>query len=175
MRSKLVTLLALVPALIAATAAPAGATTPTVSEVAVDRTFTLAAGAACSFPLTIHNEGIRRTTTFYDSAGNVTRTMVVLIGFTQTTTNAATGETLSTPLAGPAVIEPNGDGTVTTSVPGNDGIIVVPGEGFIYGDVGLIVFTAPEATPFTQLDVLLLTGHYESPSLYLEAICSSLA
>jgi hypothetical protein len=174
MRSKLVTLLALVPVLIAVTVAPAEAAPPTVTEMAVDRTFDLAAGAACSFPLTIHNEGIRRTTTFYDAAGNVTKTMVVLIGFTQTTTNATTGKTLSTPLAGPAVIEPNGDGTVTTSVPGNDGRIVVPGEGFVYGDVGLIVFTAPEATPFTQLDVLMLTGHYESPDLYLEAICASL-
>jgi hypothetical protein len=174
MGSKLVTVLVLVPALIVATAAPAGAAPPTITEVPVDRTFNLPAGTACSFPLTINNEGIRRTTTFDDAAGNVTRTMIVLIGFTQTTTNATTGKTLSTPLAGPAVIEPNGDGTVTTSVPGNDGRIVVPGEGFVYGDVGLIVFTAPESSPFTQLDVLMLTGHYQSPDLYLEALCASL-
>jgi hypothetical protein len=174
MRAKLVTLLALVPALVAANAAPAGATPPTVNEVGIDRTFNLPAGAACSFPLTIHNQGIRRTTTFFDAAGNVTRTMIVLIGFTQSYTNATTGKTLSTPLAGPAVIQPNGDGTVTTFVPGNDGRIVVPGEGFVYGDVGLIAFTTPEAAPFTQLDVLMLTGHYESPDLYLEAVCASL-
>jgi hypothetical protein len=175
MRLKLVTLFALVPALIAATATLAGATPPTTTEVSIDRTFNFPAGAACSFPLTIHNEGIRRTTTFYDAAGNVTRTTIVLIKFTQSYTNATTGKTLSTPLAGPAIVEPNGDGTVTTRVPGNDGRIVLPGEGFIYGDVGLIVFTAPEASPFTQLDVLMLTGHYESPDLYLEAVCTSLA
>jgi hypothetical protein len=77
-------------------------------------------------------------------------------------------------LAGPAVIEPNADGTVTTRVPGNDGRLVLPGEGFIYGDVGLIVYTAPASSPFTQLDVLLLTGHYEVPDLYLDAVCASL-
>jgi hypothetical protein len=175
MRAKLITLFALVPALVAATATSAGAAPPIVTEVVVNRTFTLPAGTACSFPLAIHNEGIRRTTTFVDAAGNVRRTTIILIGFTQSYTNLTTGKTLSTPLAGPAVVEPNGDGTVTTRVPGNDGRIVVPGQGFVYGDVGLILFTAPESSPFTQLDVLMLTGHYESPDLYLEALCASLA
>ena len=46
-------------------------------------------------------------------------------------------------------------------------MIVVPGQGFVYGDVGLIVFT--------QLDVIMLTGHYESPDLYLDAVCASLS
>jgi hypothetical protein len=175
MPAKLMTRFALVLALVALTAAPAGATAPAVTEVTVDRTFTFASGDACSFPLTVHNQGIRRTTTYLDEDGNVTRTTIVLIHFTQSYTNQDTGAMLSTPLAGPAIIEPNGDGTVTTSVPGNDGRLVVPGEGFVYGDLGLIVFTAPESSPFTQLDVLLLTGHYQSPSLYLEAVCSSLS
>jgi hypothetical protein len=175
MVAKLMTLCALFLCLVAATALPAGAAPPTQTEVAVDRTFHLAAGDACAFPLTIHNEGIRRTTTFFDASGNVVRTMIVLFHFTQSYVNEATGATLSTPLAGPAIVEPNGDGTVTTRVPGNDGRLVVPGEGFIYGDLGLIVFTAAEATPFTPLDVLLLTGHYESPSRYLEELCSSLS
>src|SRR4051812_31928077 len=109
MRSKLVTLFALVPALIAATATSAGATPPTVTEVAVDRTFNFAAGAACAFPLTVHNQGTRRTTTFYDANGNVTKTMIVLPTFTQTFTNATTGKSLWTPLAGPAIFEVNPD------------------------------------------------------------------
>lgn len=175
MAAKLITLSALFLALVAATASPAGATAPTQTEVAVDRTFHLAAGDACTFPLTIHNQGIRRTTTFFDASGNVVRTTIVLVHFTQSYVNETTGAKLSTPLAGPAIIEPNGDGTVTTRVPGNDGRLVVPGEGFVYGDLGLIVFTAPESSPFTQLDVLLLTGHYESPSRYLEELCSSLS
>jgi hypothetical protein len=49
-------------------------------------------------------------TTFYDTSGSASRTMIVLIGYTQSYTNESTGETLSTPLAGPAVIEPHGDG-----------------------------------------------------------------
>jgi hypothetical protein len=160
--------------LAATTAGSAGATPPSVTQTAVDRTFTLPAGTACSFPLRVHNQGIRRVTTFYDEAGNVTRTMIVLIGYTQSYTNVDTGEMLSTPLAGPAVIEPNGDGTVTTTIPGNDGRLVVPGEGFIYGDLGLIEFIAPESSPFTVLDVLLIAGHWQEPSMYLEAVCASL-
>jgi hypothetical protein len=174
MRAKAVTLSALLLACLATTAAPAGATAPTSIEVSINRTIHLAAGAACSFPLAIHNQGIRRTTTFFDNAGNLTRTTIILNHFTQSYTNETTGKTLSTPLAGPAIIEPNGDGTVTTRVPGNDGRLVLPGEGFIYGDVGQIVYTAPESSPFTPLDVLLLTGHYEVPDLYLDAVCASL-
>ena len=169
--------LALVAILLAAavTAATANAATPVVTEVNVDNTFHFAAGALCSFPLTLHNEGRRRTTTYLDEAGNVTRTAIHLNSFTQSATNDLTGRTLSTPLAGPVIIEPNGDGTVTTRIPGNDGRIVVPGQGFVYADVGLIVFTAPESSPFTQLDILMLTGHYESPDRYVEELCASLA
>jgi hypothetical protein len=159
----------------AATAATAGAVNPSVTEVNVDRTFHFAAGTVCSFPVTIHNEGRNRTTTYFDQAGNVTRTVIHLNSFTQSVTNDLTGETLSTPLAGPAIIEPNGDGTVTTTIPGNDGRIVVPGQGFVYADLGLIVFTAPAGSPFTQLDVLMLTGHYEQPDLYTDALCASLS
>ena len=151
----------------AAAAATVGAATPTVTEANIDRTFHFAAGDACSFPLTIHNEGRRRITTYTDQQGNITRTTIHLNSFTQSYTNDLTGKTLSTPLAGPEIIEQNADGTVTTRVPGNDGRIVVPGQGFVYGDVGLIVFT--------QLDVIMLTGHYESPDLYLEAVCASLS
>jgi hypothetical protein len=151
----------------AATAATAGAVLPSVTELNVDRTFHFAAGAACAFPLTIHNQGLNRTTTYFDQDGNVTRTEIHLVGFTQSYTNDATGMTLSTPLAGPAIITPNGDGTVTTKIAGNNGRIVVPGQGFVYGDVGLTIFT--------DLDVIMLTGHYQSPDLYLEAVCSSLS
>ena len=174
MRAKAVALSALLLALLAATAGPAGATPPTTTETAVNSTFHLPAGAVCSFPLTIHNSGLRRVTTFFDEAGNVTRTTILLPHFTQSYLNESNGKTLSTPLAGPAIIEPNGDGTVTTSVPGNDGRLVVPGQGFIYGDLGLIVYTALASSPFTPLDVLMLTGHYEAPSRYLEELCASL-
>ena len=175
MKAKVLGFIVVVLALAAATAGTAGATAPAVTEVNVDRTIPVPAGGACSFPITIHNVGLRRTTTYFDANGNVTRTVIHLVGFTQSVTNDLTGATLSTPLAGPAIVEPNGDGTVTTRVPGNDGRIVVPGQGFVYGDVGLLVYTASEADPFTQLDILMLTGHYENPDLYLDALCASLA
>jgi len=173
MKKKLLALVA-VTAVAAAVAATAGAVTPTVAEANVDNTFVFGAGAVCSFPVTIHNVGRRRTTTYFDQQGNVTKTTIHLNSFTQSVTNTSTGKTLSTPLAGPVIIEPNGDGTVTTKIAGNDGRIVLPGQGFVYADVGLIVFTAPAASPFTQLDVLMLTGHYENPDLYVDALCASL-
>jgi len=82
MRAKLVTLFALVPALVAASVSPAGATAPTVTQVVVNRTFTLPAGTACSFPLAIHNEGIRRTTTFVGAARTSTRALVPSVSAT---------------------------------------------------------------------------------------------
>jgi hypothetical protein len=166
MKSKFLGLVAIV--LVATAAATsAGAATPSVVEVNVDRTFHFAAGDLCSFPVTLHNNGVRRTTTYFDSSGNVTRTVIHLAAFTQTATNDLSGASLSTPLAGPLIVEQNGDGTVTTRIPGNDGIIVVPGQGFIYGDVGLIVYT--------ELDVLMLTGHYENPDRYVEELCAALS
>jgi hypothetical protein len=166
MKSRLLGLVAIV--LVAAAAAvSASAATPSVVEVNVDRTIHFAAGDLCSFPATLHNKGVRRTTTYYDSSGNVTRTAIHLAAFTQTVTNDLTGGSLSTPLAGPLIVEQNADGTVTTRIPGNDGRIVVPGQGFIYGDVGLIVYT--------ELDVLMLTGHYENPDRYVEELCAALS
>ena len=86
MVTKLAALCALSLAVAGLAVGPARATPPAVTEVIVDRSFFLAAGDACSFPLTIHNQGIRRTTTFFDADGNVTTTMIVLINFTQSYT-----------------------------------------------------------------------------------------
>ena len=95
MKAKVLGFIVVVLALAAATAGTAGATAPAVTEVNVDRTIPVPAGGACSFPITIHNVGLRRTTTYFDANGNVTRTVIHLVGFTQSVTNDLTGATLS--------------------------------------------------------------------------------
>ena len=99
MKAKFLCVVAVLVALAAAASASAAA--PSVVVVNVDRTINFAAGDLCSFPVTLHNKGVRRTTTYYDSSGNVTRTVIHLAAFTQRSRTTSTGKSLSTPLAGP--------------------------------------------------------------------------
>ena len=154
-------------ALAGATAAAAAA--PTVVETQVDRTRVLAASPdTCPFDIVIHSSGVRRDTTFSDG-----RSTILLHDFFVTYTNPLTGKSVTTPLAGPVVIEPNGDGTVTVTVNGNDGRFVQPGEGLIFGDLGRLVFVADENDPFTPLQILQSTGH-QDPTPF-PAVCAALA
>jgi hypothetical protein len=154
-------------ALAGATAATAAA--PTVVETQVDRTRVLAASPdTCPFDIVIHSSGVRRDTTFSDG-----RATILLHDFFVTYTNPVSGKSVTTPLAGPVIIEPNGDGTVTVTVNGNDGGFVQPGEGLIFGDLGRLVFIADESDPFTPLQVLQSTGH-QDPTPF-PAVCAALA
>jgi hypothetical protein len=154
-------------ALAGATGATAAA--PTVVETQIDRTRVLAASAdTCPFDIVIHSSGVRRDTTFSDG-----RATILLHDFFVTYTNPVSGKSVTTPLAGPVVVEPNGDGTVTVTVNGNDGGFVQPGEGLIFGDLGRLVFIADENDPFTPLQILQSTGH-QDPTPF-PAVCAALA
>jgi hypothetical protein len=154
-------------ALAGATAATAAA--PTVVETQVDRTRVLAASPdTCPFDIVVHSSGVRRDTTFEDG-----RATILLHDFFVTYTNPTTGKSVTTPLAGPVIIEPNGDGTVTVTVNGNDGGFVQPGEGLIFGDLGRLVFVADASDPFTPLQILQSTGH-QDPTPF-PAVCAALA
>src|SRR3954451_14254914 len=110
--------------LLAAVMAPAAlADAPTVTVTQIDRTRTLAASPdTCPFPIEIHSSGTRRVTVYSD--GDV---VTHLSDFHITYTNAATGKSVSTALAGPEIVQPNGDGTVTVTVNGNNGHFTAPG------------------------------------------------
>ena len=150
-------------------AAAAAAAAPTVVETQIDRTRVLAASAeTCPFDIVIHSSGVRRDTTFEDG-----RSTILLHDFFVTYTNPATGKSVTTQLAGPVIIEPNGDGTVTVTVNGNDGRFVEPGEGLIFGTLGRLVFVADESDPFTPLEILQSTGH-QDPTPF-PAVCAALA
>ena len=64
-------------------------------------------------------------------------------------------------LAGPFIVEPNGDGTVTVTIHGNDAHETVPGEGTIYASVGTLVYIADAAAPEVPLTILKSTGQQD--------------
>ena len=68
---------------------------------------------------------------------------------------------------------PNEDGTVT--IPGNDGNLTAPGEGVLWSNVGLIVYTADPEDSFTPLSVSALHGLYTDLNGPYPEACSALS
>jgi len=163
---------ALVAAALAATllvlAPVATADPPATTVTHVDRTGTIPAGVFCPFAFTFHTEGTFRETVFSDG-----RDVTWAVAFSVTYTNPANGKTLVTRLAGPFIVEPNGDGTVTVSINGNDGHLTAPGQGQIFAAVGRLVYIADAADPFTPLTIVKSTGQ-QDPSQF-PATCEGLS
>jgi hypothetical protein len=169
MMSKAFSVAAVVVAATAAWFAPsAAADQPVTSEVHLNRTTTFAAGRFCPFSFTAHTEGTFRETVYSDGK-DVTHAIDLHITYT----NPANGKSLTTVLAGPFIVEPNGDGTVTVTINGNDGHITEPGEGTIFADVGKLVYIADPSDVFTPLSIVKSTGR-QDPSQF-PATCEGLA
>ena len=135
----------------------AAADKPVVTVTHLDRTGTIPAGPnTCPFPFTFHTEGILRETVFSDG-----RDVTHAVSFHVTYTNPANGKSITTTLAGPFVIEPNGDGTVTVTINGNDGHLTAPGQGTVFAAVGKLVYIADAADPFTPLEIVKSTGQQD--------------
>jgi hypothetical protein len=137
-----------------ALAPTAAADQPVVTEQQIDRTSVRT--GFCDFPIVIHTVGTFRTTDFSNG-----KEVAHTIDFHITYSNPATGKSVSTVLGGPFIIVPNGDGTVTATINGNDGHETVPGEGTIYADVGKLVYIADASDPFTPLTILKSTGRQD--------------
>jgi hypothetical protein len=162
--------------MVAAAAAPvATAAAPTVVETTVDRTVTIdASPAACAFAIVAHLEGVRRVTTFYDQDGNVVRRTILLHSFTITYTNPLSGKSLSTPLAGPVIGEPQADGTWLVRIPGNDGRFVAPGDGLIFANVGLRIGFQDGPLPPAGIDEIVKSVGIQDASEF-PAVCAPLS
>ncbi len=120
---------------------------------------TFPAGTRCPFEVVRSVDGTLVTTTFTGTDGLTTTTFFWKngkIGYL----NPANGRTLTAALAGPAVIEDNGDGTSTVRVPGNDQRYTAPGLGFIVGNTGLSIVTIDNETG-EVLSVDKLAGHQD--------------
>ena len=168
MRGKLGILLGLL-ALVLGVASTAVADAPTVTITPWDRTRVIAASAeTCPFDIVVHSQGTFRETV-YSSGRDVT----TVEDFHLTWSNPASGKSLASPLAGPFIAEPNGDGTVTVTINGNDGRFVAPGFGLLFADVGRIVYIADASDLNTPLQILQSAGHQDvSP---FPQICAALA
>src|SRR4029450_11124733 len=116
----------------------AAADQPVTTELNLDRTGTIPAGPnLCPFPFTFQTVGTLRQTTFSDG-----RVVTHAVSFRVTYTNPANGKQATTVLAGPVIVEPNGDGTVTVTINGNDGHLTFPSEGGGLAAVGKVGFAA---------------------------------
>jgi hypothetical protein len=154
-------------ALLAASSAVAEA--PAVTITPWDRTRVIAASPeTCPFDVVVHSEGTFREAVF--SSG---RDVTTVEDFHLTWSNPASGKSLASPLAGPFVVEPNGDGTVTVTIDGNNGRFVAPGYGLLFADVGRLVYVADPSDLNTPLQILQSTGHQDANPF--PGVCAALA
>jgi hypothetical protein len=164
---KLIIWAAVIGAILVPAAAAAG---PTVTITPFDRTRTIAAGPdACPFPIVVHSTGTFREALYSDGTDKTT-----VREFHITWTNPASGKSITSVLGGPEIVEPNGDGTVTVTINGNDAHFNAPGYGSIFADVGHFVYLAAADDPtLTPIAVVKATGHQDA-SLF-PAVCAPLA
>jgi hypothetical protein len=156
-------------AVVLAVASSAVADAPTVTITPWDRTRTIAASPeTCPFDIVVHSQGTFREEVF--SSG---RDVTTVENFHLTWSNPLSGKSLASPLAGPFIVEPNGDGTVTATINGNNGRFVAPGYGLLFANVGRLVDVADPSDLNTPLQILQSTGHQDASPF--PAICPALA
>jgi len=156
-------------AVVLAAASAAVANAPTVTITPWDRTRTIAASPeTCPFDIVVHSQGTFREEVF--SSG---RDVTTVENFHLTWSNPLNGKSLASPLAGPFIAEPNGDGTVTVTIDGNNGRFVAPGFGLLFAQVGHVVYIADASDLNTPLQIIQSTGHQDA-SPYPQ-ICPALA
>lgn len=155
-------------AAIALLAGPAAAVSPV--RVPFESTRTIAASpGTCPFAITSHASGTYLFFNYADGSQKIT-----VADFFITWSNPLSGRSLTTALAGPFMTSvPNGDGTVTVTVNGNDGIFAAPGMGVVYGAVGRLVYIADATDTSTPLVILQSSG-IQDPSPF-PVVCSALA
>jgi hypothetical protein len=135
----------------ALTAAPAGATPPTVDVEPFHVVEVVPAGAACAFDVTIEHNGTIVTTTFYDRDGTPVRRLIRW-GEHFTETYSANGRSFTTISISPVHVDlATGQSTAT----GNQRHVTVPGVGVVYATAGhyVIVTGTGEVLAFAGLDV----------------------
>ena len=167
-RLALGTIAALALGSVAASAAFAATPTRTEEEIHISTTFP--AGTRCPFEVVRTVDGTLTVTIFTDVDGltkETDRFSNGKIGYL----NPANGKTLTAVLAGPVVIEDNGDGTSTVRTPGNDQRYVAPGLGFIVGNTGLSIVTIDNAIG-EVISVDKLAGHQDGVTF--PALCAGL-
>jgi hypothetical protein len=158
-----------VAALVLTVASTAVADAPTVTITPFERTRVIAASAeTCPFDIVVHSEGTFRETVFSDG-----RDVTTVENFHITWSNPISGKTLNSPLAGPFIVEPNEDGTVTVTINGNNGRFTAPGYGLLFAAVGRLVYVANPSDLNTPLHILQSTEHQDAD--LFPSVCAALA
>jgi len=156
-------------ALMLALAPVAAAAAPTVTITPWNSTRTIAAGPdTCAFPIVVHSEG-----TFREAVHSNGRDVTTVSDFHITWTNADSGTFVTSALGGQFTSVPNGDGTATVTIDGNNASFAAPGIGLFFADVGRLVYVASESDLSTPLVVLQSTGHQDASPF--PAVCAALA
>jgi hypothetical protein len=70
------------------------------------------------------------------------------------------------------IIEPNGDGTVTVTINGNDGRFTDEGQGLVFATTGRLVSIADPGDPFAPLEILQASGRQDTE--LFPTVCSAL-
>lgn len=149
---------------------------PDMLSFQVDSTRTIPSSVnGCGFDTVRHSEGTFYVTIFYDNDGKDVREVWRVSSYTVTDSNPLNGKSVTSVLAGPFILTPNEDGTVTVTIPGNDGNLTAAGEGVLWSNVGLIVYTADPEDPFTPLSVSALHGLYTDLNGPYPEACSALS
>jgi hypothetical protein len=155
-------------ALVLALAPFAAAAGPSVTITPFNSTRTIAASAdTCPFPIVVHSEGTFRESVYSDG-----RDVTTVSDFHITWTNPENGRSIHSVLGGPVISQPNGDGTSTVTVNGNDALFTAPGIGLFFADVGRLVSIVDDSNPNTPPVVLQSTGHQDTA--LFPAVCAAL-
>jgi hypothetical protein len=168
MRGKLGILVGLL-ALVLGGASTAAADAPAVTLTPFERTRVIAPSSeTCPFDIVVHSSG-----TFREAVYSSGRDVTTVEDFHLTWSNPLSGKSLASPLAGPFIAEPNGDGTVTVTINGNNGRFTAPGFGLLFANVGRLVYVADPNDLNTPLQILQSTGHQDASPF--PQICAALA
>ena len=153
----------------AAAAAPASGTTTQVFRVPVDASSTV---SVCGFPVVRRDTGTLVFVDRFDEQGNVVFENAIFSGWTITFTNPATGASISSTRGYVEQFVQYRDGTFLAMSAGLVSGLVVPGEGLVAANVGVIrVLFDADGAPIP--DSILIAGIHDGP--IARAVCPYLA
>jgi hypothetical protein len=142
-----------------AVGAVATAGPPTHSTETFDNVFTIPAAPAgpCAYAIAGHATGTVKTTEFFDSAGNLIRTISAFP--TARVTFSANGKSISTVTPSVEHITFNADGSATLVITGLSGHLITGGGPPLAADVGRIVFFFSSPTDL-EPDLIFQAGQF---------------
>lgn len=144
-----------------AVAAPAVAARPTTEFTTEDATSVDT--DICSFPITFHDSGTYKTTTFYDKAGNPVKSILTNYNDRFTETATANGKTLLANYPTVFITALPSEAYVQLGLRAN---YTVPGSGVVALDAGRVSFDASGEVLFEAGPHDILNGSWEAFCAY---------